>query len=122
MILALDRLWLNLWSTGEVLASAQTINRGGGFERTGDVITLANGRQVFRGQAGEKGTFTTSLRSVSLATVAVLRAHEGQLVQARDHRGQRWLGVFTGVEPVETRDPTEYDARITIRVVTVDEG
>lgn len=119
--LTLDRVWINRMDSGEAVA-AYSWDRSQGYDQDGTVETYAGGRQRSITVEGERGTFSVTLRDVSLATVELLRSWIGLGVQVRDHRGQRWFGVFHAVNPSEHKDPTLYDAAITVRTVTVVEG
>jgi len=120
-VVTLTKLWINRLDSGAAV-SAQSAGRARMHDQAGEVRTYAGGRQRAVTQAGERGTFTARLVDVSLATVDVLRAWVGADVQVRDHRGQRFFGVFFAVTITESKDPALYDAAIVLRTVTVVEG
>lgn len=125
--LILDRVWIHRLDTGEAVA-AKSWDRSPNYEQDGEVRTYGGGRQRAIGVAGERGTFGVTLRQVSLATVEVLRSWKGLAVQVRDHRGQRWVGVYfavTPTEPLVAPGPTTgywWDVALTVRTVTAPEG
>jgi hypothetical protein len=120
-ILTLSKLWINRLDNGQAV-SAQSAGRGRSHDQAGDVRTYAGGRQRAVTIAGERGTFTFRLADVTLPTVELLRSWVGLDVQVRDHRGQRFFGVFFGVTVVEHKDPSLYEVAIVLRTVTVVEG
>jgi len=120
-VLALSKLWVNRMDNGQAV-SAQSAGRGRNHDQAGEVRTYAGGRQRSVTIAGERGQFSFRLLDVSLATVELLRTWIGADVQVRDHRGQRFFGVFFGVNIVEYKDPSFYDVAIVLRTVTVVEG
>lgn len=123
----LDRVWINHLDTGEAV-SAKSFDRSQSYDQDGEVRTFAGGRQRAFTVEGERGSFSFTLRKVSLETVEVLRSWKGLPVQVRDHRGQRWVGVFFEVTPVEPAvapgAPSSYwyDVAIPLRTVTAAEG
>ena len=119
--LALGKLWINRLDSGASV-SAQSAGRGRTHDQAGEVRTYAGGRQRAVTVAGERGQFTFRLADVSLTTVELLRSWVGSDVQVRDHRGQRFFGVYFAVTIVEDKDPNLYDVAIVLRTVTVVEG
>lgn len=117
----LTKLWINRLDTGEAV-SAQSGGRAVSYEDAGEVRTYAGGRQRSITQEGERGAFAFVLRDVPLATVDKLRTWKGLAVQVRDHRGQRWFGVFRTVTPAEHKDPNLYDVALTVQTITAAEG
>ena len=120
-VLTLSMLWINRLDNGAAI-SAQSADRGRTHDQAGEVRTYAGGRQRAVTIAGERGQFTFRLAYVTLATVELLRSWVGADVQVRDHRGQRFVGVFFGVTIAEYKDPTSYDVAIVLHTVTVVEG
>jgi len=119
--LTLTKLWLNRMDGGAAV-SAQSSGRARAHDMFGEVRTYAGGRQRSRTVAGERGQFTFRLEDVTLTTIDLLRTWIGRDVQVRDHRGQRFFGVFFGVNIIERKDPTLYVAEFILRTVTVVEG
>lgn len=117
----LTKVWINRYDTGEAV-SAQSSGRAQGYEVAGEIRTYAGGRQRSITEEGERGQFALILRSLTLATVNTLRAWQGVTVQVRDHRGQRWFGVYHAVSIDEVKDPALYDVALAVRVVSADEG
>jgi hypothetical protein len=120
--LTLNKLWLNRLDTGEAISAWTGDGRPQLHDMDGKVRTYGGGRQRSVATEGERGQFAFTLRDVSLATVTQLRAWKNLPIQARDHRGQRFFGVYYAVAPIEAKDPALYDVSITLRVVSVDEG
>lgn len=117
--LTLTMLWINSWPDGAVVLANPSADRDVSYQMAGDVVTMAGGRQRFVGQVGEQGALTVTLRLISLANVETLRAYIGRTVQVRDHRGQRWVGVYTQVAQREHKEGGWYDATLNLRTVTV---
>jgi hypothetical protein len=120
-VLTLRHTWINLVATGEAVA-APTTGRSQSWDTDGDWRSYAGGRQRFIGTEGERGRFAVTLRLLTLAQVTTLRGWKAQLVQFRDHRGQRIYGVFRAVTPVEHKHPGLYDVAVEIGVITHTEG
>jgi len=120
--LILTRCWVNRLATGDAVSAQSAPDRSRRHEMDGEVRTFAGGRQRSITSLGERGAFSFVLVDVSLTTVDLLRTWIGQPVQVRDHRGQRFFGVFYTVSPVEAKEPTLYHVPISLRVITVAEG
>jgi hypothetical protein len=88
----------------------------------GQVRTYGTGRQRSISTEGERGTFSFTLVDVSLATVETLRGWKGRDVLYRDHRGQKFFGVYWAINPIEQRTPLLWNVAITLRTLTVPEG
>jgi hypothetical protein len=120
--IALDRVWINLWPSGESVA-AQSTDRTRSTEAQGEVRTYAGGRQRSITKEGVGRQFAFTLRMVTWVQIQTLESWIGRTVQVRDHRGTRYFGVFQAVTPVEIRGLTvEWDCQIAVREVTVVEG
>lgn len=120
--LNLTKVWVNLLATGATVSAQSGPDRGRQHDQAGEVRTYAGGRQRSITTAGERGQFTVTLVDVSLTTVELLRGWIGQPVQLRDHRGQRFFGVFYAVNVIEAKDPVYYNVAIDLRTLTVAEG
>ena len=120
--LTLTKVWVNRLDTGEAVSAQSTPERSRSHGLAGEVRTYAGGRQRAIAVAGEQGQFNVVLRFVSLTTVDTLRSWIGIPVQIRDHRGQRFFGVFFDVPVTEHRSPADYDVTLSLRVVSVAEG
>ncbi len=118
--LNLDRVWVNRWDTGQAVSGHST-GRGRMRGMEGEVRRYAGGRQRSFTAAGLHGTFAFTLRQVSLATIDLLETWVGLPVQVRDHRGQRFVGVFYAVVPAEV-GVKEWDVALELHTVTVVEG
>jgi hypothetical protein len=120
--LTLTKVWVNLVSSGAAISAQSGEDRPQQWDSPGSVRSYAGGRQRFVGPRGESGTLTATLRSIDLATIVTLRGWKQQTVLVRDHRGQRWYGVFTGVQVNEWKGELLYDVTVSVNVVTVVEG
>jgi hypothetical protein len=120
--LALTKLWINLLVNGAAVSAQSDPRRARQHAQTGEVRTYAGGRQRSVTTVGERGVFSFTLVDVSMVTVELLRLWVGQVVQVRDHRGQRFFGVFYTVAPVEEKDPALYSLPLELHVVTTTEG
>lgn len=120
--LTLDKVWINRMDTGEAISAPSAPGRGQNFTMQLDVRTYANGRRRSIAVQGEQGTLTYSLRPVSQATKDLLRSWAGTTVQVRDNRGQKWYGVFAGVNVDEYLQANMYTVSITVQTTTVVEG
>lgn len=126
-VLILDKVWIHRLDTGESVA-AGSWDRSQSYDMDGDVDTYAGGRQRSSAVEGERGMFACTLRKVSGPTVLTLREWKGRAVQVRDHRGQRWVGVYFAVVPSEPLVPPGppadywYDVALSVRTVDAPEG
>lgn len=121
--LDLNRVWVNRWDSGEVVSAQSAPGRARSSSQAGEVRTYAGGRQRSISVAGQRGAFEFTLRRLTLAEVELLESWMGVPVQVRDHRGQRFVGVFFEVPAVERRDELDrYDVALSLRTVTVSEG
>lgn len=120
--ITLDRMWLNLLSTGDAV-SAFSDERATSFTRPVDVKHYAGGRQRSVAVVGEAGTFSFGLLEVSWSTVDILRAWAGLPVQARDNRGRLFVGTWAAVTPTDMPYRIDvYRVAISMRLVTVEDG
>lgn len=120
--LQLTKVWINRLPTGQAVSAQSSPARARLHEIAGEVRTYAGGRQRAITTAGERGSFTFTVVDVSLATIDTLRSWVALPVQVRDHRGQRFFGVFFAVTVTEARESNLYDVTMDLRVVTVAEG
>lgn len=111
--LQLRQLWINLASTGEGISAATAPGRKRSHALDGDVRTFAGGRQRAIVKEGIKKRFDFTVIRVSFTTLLKLEDWAGQEVQIRDHRGQRFYGMYFEVDTTEYKDPL-YAAGITL--------
>lgn len=121
-MLALTKLWINRLDTGEALSAQSGQDRSQVFSIDLGVRTYASGRRRAISVQGEHGQLQWRLVAVSLATVTQLRAWTGIAVQVRDHRGQKFFGVFAGTTISEYLQPDLYAVTITLETITYVEG
>lgn len=119
--LVLTKVFINLLSTGEAF-SAQSTGRSQAYGLDGEVRTFAGGRQRFIGKEGEHGSFTVTLRRLTLPQLTALRAWQGLAVQFRDRRGQLFNGVFAAVNINREWPDLLYDVEIPLRMISVNVG
>jgi hypothetical protein len=122
MILTLNRLWLNRIDTGEAISGGSGRDRSTGWSIDGSVRTFASGRRRSIAVAGVRGEVPRTMVALDLATKDLLVSWLGTQVQMRDHRGQKWFGVFYAVDVAEYMHPGLYSATITLQSVTTIEG
>jgi hypothetical protein len=122
--LTLDRVWLTLVSSGESVAAYSDDGRTRLYEDEGEVRTYGEGRQRAVSSEGERGRVTFTLVDVTEDQLTTLRGWKKQLVQARDHRGRRYFGVYFGVAVTEPKmlQPSGYTAEIELSFLTYVEG
>lgn len=118
--LTLTKVWVNRVDTGEAL-SAPSSGRSRAHSLAGEVRSYAGGRQRSIVVEGERGTFAFTLLRLTLDQVETLRSWTGVTVQVRDHRGQRFFGVYYDVGITEYKDDY-YSVSISLATVTTDEG
>ena len=118
--LQLDRVWVNRMDTGEAV-SAYSSGRGRQVAVEGEVRTFAGGRQRSITSAGRRGSMAFTLVYLTSAQVAQLESWVGLEVMYRDHRGQRFVGVFFELDSKEYKEPDRYDIGLTLQEVTWDE-
>lgn len=121
-VLTLRALWLNRVDTGEAITGASGRDRDTSYSTDSTVRTYASGRRRAITVAGVKSEVSRSLVAINLATAERLVSWLDVQVQMRDHRGQKWAGVFHAVEVGEYMDPGLYSATVTLQVVTTVEG
>lgn len=120
--LKLSKMWVNLLASGAAISAQSAPKRDRQHDQAGEVRTYAGGRQRSITRVGERSVFAFTLVDVTLSTVDLLRTWVGQPVQVRDHRGQRFVGVFFSVPVDESKDPSLYNVAIALRTVTTVEG
>ena len=120
--LNLTKVWINQLADGAAISAQSAVQRARGHDVAGEVRTYAGGRQRAISTAGERGKFTFAMVDVSLATVEALRGWITHPVQVRDHRGQRFFGVYFAVAVLEARDPAFYNVAIELQTTTTVEG
>ena len=120
--LTLGKLWINVFATGEAV-SGYSADRGEELDLEGGVRTYAGGRRRAYTVAGDIGSFDFTIRDVTKANVDLLKSWRGILVQVRDHRGQRFVGIFRKVKPVEVKaDINLYDVQLQLETVSFVDG
>jgi hypothetical protein len=121
--LLLDRIWVNLLSTGDAVSARGQIGRSSEFSIDGEVRTYAGGRRRAVTKAGEISSYSCTLQDVTLTQRDTLRSWFDQAVQVRDHRGQIFRGVILAVGVAErTYELDLYEISFTLQSTTVDEG
>lgn len=121
-ILPLTKLWINRLDTGEAVSGATGRGRSQSFAMDLSVRTYASGRRRAISTAGEAGEVPFTLVQCTLDQVTTLRSWKGISVQVRDHRAQKWFGVFGEINVSEYMRPDLYSLTFTLRLVTFTEG
>jgi hypothetical protein len=121
-VLALNRLWLNLVATGEGVSGTSNRRKTQEFGVGGQIVKGANGRLRGTSVAGETGEFPYTYMLASAAVRDKLRGWQGQLVLARDHRGQKWYGMYFGLNVTEYMPADLCQVSFTLQMVTYVEG
>jgi hypothetical protein len=122
MILTLNKLWINRVDTGEAISGGSGRDRSTGWSIDGSVRTFASGRRRSIAVAGVRGEVPRTMVALDLTTKDLLVSWLGTQVQMRDHRGQKWFGVFYAIDVAEYMHPGLYSATITLQSVTTVEG
>jgi hypothetical protein len=120
--LTLSKLWINRMDTGESISGASGRERSTGYSVDGSVRTYASGRRRAVAVVGLRAEVTRTMVMVDYATKELLVSWIGALVQMRDHRGNKWFGVFYGVEVNEYMRTDLYSVAVTLQVTTTVEG
>jgi hypothetical protein len=92
--LTLNKMWVNLVSTGAGVSGQAAIGRTEDYTLPGEVRTYAGGRRRSITSVGEVGTYKWQYRLVPRTTVDTLHSWIGLLVQVRDTRGRRLFGAY----------------------------
>lgn len=121
-VLALNRLWLNRADTGDAISGASGKDRATSYAMDGEVRKYASGRMRSVVTAGLRVDVTRSLVALDYATKEKLVGWLGLNVQLRDHRGNKWFGVFFAVDVTEYQRPDLYAAAVTLHTTTTVEG
>jgi hypothetical protein len=121
-ILTLDKLWLNRMDTGEAISGASARDRATGYSMEGTVRTYASGRRRAITTAGLRVEVQRRMVALDFDTKEQLVEWLGVHCQLRDHRGNKWFGVFFAVDIGEYMRPDLYSAAITLQAVTTVEG
>lgn len=126
-VLALDRLWVNLVSTGESVNAKHKVMPEEAWSNEGEVLKYANGRRRLITTPGEAGSFNFVLLGINETVVLVLRSWKTLPVQVRDPRGRKFLGSYLTVEKVRTyplnvcSGEYVYDVGIALATLTMEE-
>lgn len=121
-VLTLSKLWINRMDTGEAISGASGRDRATGYSVDGNVRTYASGRRRAVAVVGLRAEVSRSMVMVDYATKELLVSWIGALVQMRDHRGNKWFGVFYAVDVDEYMRTDLYSIGITLQVTTTVEG
>ncbi|WP_045740865.1 hypothetical protein [Actinoplanes rectilineatus] len=118
----LNALWLNRVDTGEAISGPSARDRTTGYGIDGEVRTYASGRRRAITTVGTKAEVARTFVMLTAAQVDTLKSWLGAHVQLRDHRGNKWFGVFFDVTVGEYMPATMYSAQVTLHVTTTVEG
>jgi hypothetical protein len=131
--LLLPKEWINLVATGAGVSGDALVGRPESYNAIGDVRIYAGGRSRAITSSGEDGKYTFQLRYIPRTTVDTLHSWMKQLVQCRDSKGRKLLGVYFAL-PIEEVSADHFcrtdinlatgawHATIELRLVTATEG
>lgn len=119
--LVLDRVWINLVATGQSM-NAYSKDRGRQMAVDGEVRTYGGGRRRAVIAVGRLNTVPFTLVQLSELQVVNLEEWMGLLVMFRDHRGQRFVGTYFGMDFKERKPKDRWDIGLTLHEVTWVEG
>lgn len=120
--LTLTQLWVNSMVTGEGIGAYST-DRSRSTEVNGSVRSYAGGRRRAYTTPGLDGKYPFTMRMLTRAQVDTLITWEGSLVQVRNHRGQRFVGIYFSVKEAEYKDSIgTYDASMELTDLTFVDG
>lgn len=120
--LTLDRIWINLYSTGAGVGAQSGPVKPRAHQTSGGVRQYAGGRQRSVSQLGEQTQYEVTVKMLAASTVDLLRTWAGSTVEVRDNRGFRMFGVFYQVQVVEKKRPDLYEVKLVLYGVTASEG
>jgi hypothetical protein len=120
--LVLSKLWLNRMDTGEGISGAGGRQPSSGYGMDGQVRTYASGRRRAVSTVGVKVEVPRTMVALDFATKEKLITWLGINCQLRDHRGNKWFGVFYDLAIAEYMRPDLYAVTITLLVTTTTEG
>lgn len=120
--LSLTKTYVNLVSTGAAVSGQSGRGRGEEYAADGEVTTFAGGRRRSITAVGVATKYTFRLLFLPRASVDLLQAWQGQLVQVRDHKGRRFFGVYHQVAVDEIVSRSTWHVAIGLIAVTSDEG
>lgn len=119
--LQLDRVWLNLMSTGDAL-SAYSNGRTRNMAVDGEVRTYGGGRRRSVTAVGRGNSMAFTLVNLQVLEMVTLENWLGLEVMYRDFRGQRFVGAYFSLEYREHKDPGRWDIGLTLNEVSWAEG
>jgi hypothetical protein len=120
-VLTLTKMWINRLDTGEGVSGYTSADRDRTHVAHGEVRTYAGGRQRSISSAGEVSTFSFAMLDISATDVDTLRSWKKVAVVVRDHRGQKYFGVFFEVSVTEIKT-AGYNVAISLKFVDTTEG
>lgn len=122
-VLVLDRVWVNLLSSGAAVSGRTKPQRPSTFSVDGDVLTFAGGRQRAVTNEGEQILFSWTFVDMTLDDRDQLRVWQGLNVIVRDHRGQWFTGVYLQVDVTEREtEASLYEISLSLRGTTTAAG
>lgn len=118
----LDRTFVNLVSTGELVSAYTGRGRSREFETEGSVQPFAGGRFRSIAMEGLAGRQVFMLRDVSEDDIETLKGWIGETVLVRDNRGRRMFGTYYKVGYNDRMEVDYHDVTIELYEVTYQEG
>lgn len=119
--ITLDRTYVNLVSTGALVAAYTGRGRSHTYQSAGAVQPFAGGRFRSITTEGVSGTQTFMLRDVTDTQLATLQSWIGETVLVRDNRGRRMFGTYYEVAYSDGNTFGYYDVQLSVSEVTYNE-
>lgn len=124
-VVEITAIWLNLVSDpSQYVALDTNIELTRSKAQSGQIVTLAGGRQRLIRQAGRPRQWSFPVRVNDPAKVAFLEDHVGEMFSARDHRGHKVFVVYLDVSMQEHdyADNAGADTSLTLSEITFSEA
>lgn len=120
--LYLTEFWITLLATGESVHAPHKPYPARSVAKTGSVREYVGGRRRSVARAGTTDKLSVTLLKLTLAQVQTLESWTGQLVLARDWRGQGFYATFFAVNSSARRPRDMYESALEFTSVTLVEG
>lgn len=120
--ISLGQTYINLVSTGELVAAYTARGRTRTYQSDGKTEPFAGGRYRSITTEGVAGSQTFTLRDVTESQLATLISWIGETVLVRDNRGRRMFGTYYIVGYADRVTVGLYDVPIVFSEATYNEG
>jgi hypothetical protein len=115
--LTLAKFWINLMADGSAF-SAYSDERSFEFGTESEVRTYAGGRRRNITTPSTSKSFSVKLKVLTLTQVTALELWLDRVVQIRDYRGFRMIGVFRDCKVTEHKADLDYDVSLSFEQLT----